>query len=39
MRDFLDGLFNLSKTIVVGVVVVICVLLIMLGMITGLAIG
>lgn len=39
MRDFLDGLFNLSKTIVVGVVIVVVVLLIMMGMIVGLALG
>lgn len=39
MRDFLDGLFNLSKTIVVGIVIVVVVLLIMMGMIVGLALG
>lgn len=39
MRDFLEGLFNLSKTIVVGVVIVVVVLLIMMGMIVGLALG
>ena len=39
MRDFLDGLFELSKTIVIGAVVVIVMMLIMLGVIFGLAIG
>lgn len=39
MRDFIEGLINLSKTIVVGIVVVLSILLIMLGMITGLAIS
>lgn len=39
MRDFMDGLFALSKTIVIGVVVVIVMMLIMLGVIFGLAMG
>lgn len=39
MREFFEGLVNLSKTIVVGVVIVVCVLLVMLGMITGLALS
>lgn len=39
MRDFLEGLFNLSKTIVIAIVIVVCVLLIMMGMITGLALS
>ena len=39
MRDFMSGLFELSKTIVIGVVVVIVMMLIMLGVIFGLAIG
>lgn len=39
MRDFIDGLFELSKTIVIGVVVVVVMMLIMLGVIFGLAIG
>lgn len=39
MHEFFEGLINLSKTIVVGIVVVVCVLLIMMGMIVGLALG
>lgn len=39
MRDFFDGLFALSKTIVIGVTVVIIFMLIMVGMIFGLALG
>lgn len=39
MREFFEGLVNLSKTIVVGIVIVVCVLLIMMGMITGMALS
>lgn len=39
MRDFIEGLFELSKTIVIGTVVVVVMMLIMLGVIFGLAIG
>lgn len=39
MKDFIDGLFSLSKFIVVGAVVIIAFMLIMLGVIFGLAIG
>lgn len=39
MKDFMDGLFSLSKYIVIGVVVIIVMMLIMLGFIFGLAIG
>lgn len=39
MRDFIDGLFALSKTIVIGVTVVIIFMLIMIGMIFGFALA
>lgn len=38
MKDFIDGLFNLSKSIVTGAVIIICALLILIGVILGMAI-
>lgn len=39
MKDFIDGLFSLSKFIVIGVVVIVALMLIMMGVIFGIAIG
>lgn len=39
MKDFMNGLFSLSKYIVIGVVAIILMMLVMLGFIFGMAIG
>lgn len=39
MRDFIEGLFALSKTIVIGITVIIIFMLITMGMIFGFALA
>lgn len=39
MKEFIDGLFNLSGTIVKAVAIIIVIMLILIGVIFGLAIG
>lgn len=39
MKDFLNMLFGLSKTIVISVAVVVIVLLLLIGTVFGMAIG
>lgn len=39
MKDFINGLFNLSKTIVISVVVIIALMVLITGIVFGLCIA
>lgn len=39
MKDFINGLFNLSKTIVISVVVIITLMVLIMGVIFGMCLA